>query len=226
MKLWSFCDPGNYKYARASRRGSWEGSPSRRVKPLIIEWEPGSDLVGDFTWPGVNSEVIVKESVANVLHAADVPGFELGPVHMQENSEPAKRRSKKPQITLPYSGPQLWELWVPVRVNIDRERTTIEEIKRKDGTVDHKLIGYQHEETSWDQLRMELIKQMHQRVEGQGLFVPTTTGIFRVEEYPGFILCTDAVKRLIEEHDFTNVSFLEMGDVIDKPLDGLPPFAS
>jgi hypothetical protein len=45
--------------------------------------------------------------------------------------------------------------------------------------------------------------------------VPSARGIFRVEELPGCILGTDDVKRLIEEHGFTNVSFLEMGDTLE-----------
>jgi hypothetical protein len=35
--------------------------------------------------------------------------------------------------------------------------------------------------------------------------------IFRVEEFPGWILCTDDVKRFVESNEYTNVSFLEIG---------------
>jgi hypothetical protein len=44
--------------------------------------------------------------------------------------------------------------------------------------------------------------------------VRSDEGIFRVAEFPGWILCTDEVKQLIESHGFTNVSFLEMGEVL------------
>jgi len=214
MKLWRFSDPCKYEYARASRRGSWAGSPSRRVQPLIIEWEPDSDVVGDFTWPGFDSDIIVKETVAKVLQAANVPGFELGPVQMQENSEPAKRRSRKRRVKLPYSGPQLWELWVTAWTNLDSARSTVTEITKEDGVRHFEVSGVQHLEQAWDQERAELVTVLHPRVEGEGVIVPQAQGIFRVREFPAWVFCTDDVKRLIEEHEFTNVRFLEMGDVL------------
>ncbi len=149
------------------------------------------------------------------LQAANVLGFELGSVEMQENSERAKRRSKKPGVQLAFSGPKLWNLWVTVWKCADRDRSTIKEVKRESGTIDFELIGVQHFESLWDQQRMELVKQRHSRVDGQGLFVPSIQGIFRIEEFPAWVFCTDYVKRLIEEHGFTNVSFLEMGDTLE-----------
>lgn len=215
MKLWRLSDPGNYEYARASRRGSWAGSPSRRVRPLIIEWEPDSEVVGDFTWPGFDSEIIITGAVAKVLQAAEVPGFELGPVQMEENAEPAKRRSKKPRVQLPYAGPPLWDLWVMAWTRADRDRSTINEVKGENGSVDFELIGVEKTESSWDQQRLELVRTMHPRVEGEGLFVPSIRGFFRVEEFPAWVFCTDNVKQLVEEHGFTNVSFVEMGDLLE-----------
>jgi hypothetical protein len=214
MRLWRFSDPGDCGYARATRRGSWEGNPSRRVTPLIIEWEPDSDVLGDFTWPGFDSDIVVTDAVAKALQGSGVPGFELGAVKMQENSEPAKRRSKRPRVKLPYSGPQLWDLWVTAWTSPDRDRSTITEVQREDGSRYFEVAGVQRREKTWDQRRMELVTVLHPRVEGKGLFVPPIRGIFRVRDVPGWIFCTDDVKRLIEEHGFTNVSFLEMGDVL------------
>jgi hypothetical protein len=62
---------------------------------------------------------------------------------------------------------------------------------------------------------MELVKYVHPRVQGQGLFVPYIQGIFRVEEFPAWVFCTDNVKRLIEDREFSNVSFLQMGEIVD-----------
>ncbi len=219
MKLWRFSDPCKCDYARASRRGSWTDSPSRRVQPLIIEWEPGSDVVGDFTWPGFDSDIIVKENVAKALQVANVRGFELGPVQMQENSEPAKRRSKKRRVKLPYSGPQLAELWVTAWTSLDPARSTVTESKREDGVRYFEVSGVQHMEQTWDQERAELVTVLHPRVEGEGVILPHAQGIFRVREVPAWIFCTDDVKRLIEEHELTNVRFLEMGDVLSSAAD-------
>jgi hypothetical protein len=172
-------------------------------------------VIGDFTWPGFDSDVIVKDSVAKVLQAAAVPGFELGPVQMQENAERAKRRSKKPKVQLPYAGPQLWDLWITAWAHADRNRSTIKDVKRANASVDLELVGVQRVETVWDNKRMELVKTMHPRVEAQGLFLPPIHGFFRVEEFPAWVFCTDEVKRLLEEHGFTNVSFLEMGNTLE-----------
>lgn len=214
MTLWRLSDPGQHRYARASRRGTWEGNPSRRVRPLIIEWEPGSDVIGDFTWPGFDSDIVVNDRVAEVLTGAKVPGFDLGSVQMQENCEADKRRSKKPRVQLPYSGPSLWDLWVTAWTIADRARSTIDQVTRPNGSVGLELRGVQHLDASWDQQRMALVKKMYPRVKGQGLFVPPIRGIFRVEEFPAWVFCTDEVKDLIEQYNFTNISFLEMGDVL------------
>jgi hypothetical protein len=215
MRIWQFSDPHDHRFARATRRGTWEGKPSRRVQPLVVEWEPDSNLVGDFTWPGFGSDIMITDRVGEALLAAAVSGFELGPVVMQENSERAKRRSKKPRVQLPYRGSQLWDLWVTAWANIDLDRSTVRTVSRADGSEYFEVSGVERLETTWDQQRMELVERRHSRVEGHGLFVASVRGIVRVQEFPGCILCTDDVKRLIEEHGFTNVSFLEMGDVLD-----------
>lgn len=216
MKIWRFSDPSKAEYARASRRGSWAGSPSRRVRPLVIEWEPGSDVVGDFTWPGFDSELVVKASVANALQEAEVPGFEFCAIEMLENSEPAKRRSKERRVELPYSGSNLGELHVTTWTRLDRERSTVTEVKNEDGTTHFVPRGVQHMEQTWDRDRAELITRLHPRVAGEGLVVRETNGIFRIQELPAWVFCTDDVKRVIDEHGFTNVRFLEMGDTLDE----------
>jgi hypothetical protein len=214
MKLWRFSDPGDYQYARASRRGTWEGQPPRRVKPLVIEWEPDSNVIGDFTWPGFDSDIVITDRVGTAMKEAGVTGLELAPVEMVENSRKSKRTSRMKQVKLPYTGPPLWDLWVTGRARVDRERSTI--TTNHVGTDErYEVSGIERWEVVWDQQRMELMKKRYPRVGGQGLFVRTRTGIFRVPEFPAWVFCTDDVKELIEEHRFTNVSFLEMGDVLD-----------
>lgn len=79
MRVYHFAEPFDYRYARAGRRGTWFPNPgpgvcpectaSRqdRIAPLILEWLPDSDQVGDFTWPGVNDEVVVTQRVREFL---------------------------------------------------------------------------------------------------------------------------------------------------------------
>lgn len=218
MKLWRFTDPCDYRFARASRvGGTWQDGEYRfRSRNILIEWEPDSDVVGDFTWPGLDTDLVVTDRVGKALHDAGISGFELRSVEMQENSEPAKRRSKKPRVRLPYKGPPLWDFWVTAWTAMDREHSTVDEVVRDDGSRHFELVGAQRREKSWDQQRMELVSVLHPRVAGQGLFVPRTQGVFRVDEFPAWMFCTDDVRALIEKHNFTNVSFLEMGEVLNQ----------
>jgi hypothetical protein len=219
MKIWEFHNPHDYDYAGAHRvGGSWQpGEPYERRGPIVIEWEPDSDVVGDFTWPGLGSDLLIADRVARALANRGIGGFELREVEMFESAKVAqmsRRRSKRPRVRLPYTGPKLWDLWVTAWTHADMERTTVTTHQRADGTTDYELSGIPRRESTWDQENGVMHKWMIPRVEGQGLFVPPIDGIFRVFEFPGCILCTDNVKCLIEEHRFTNVSFWEMGDVL------------
>lgn len=221
MKLWRFTDPKDDRFARATRRGSWEGSPSKRVSPLIIEWEPGSDRIGDFTWSGFDSEIVVTENVTKVLADANVHGYDLAPVEMIENSEPEKRASKEPRVKLPYSGPQLWELWVDSWVKCDRERSTLREItdsSRKGPTFE--VTGVEKINSRWDPKEEKLVRTHESRKQGQGIFIQSRflgkLDIFRIQEVPAWIFCTDAVRDLIKHYNFTNVSFFEMGEILSE----------
>lgn len=214
MKLWRFTEPFDHRFARASRvGGTWQGAEYKvRSCDILIEWEPGSDVVGDFTWPGLDTDLIVTDRVGIALR--DIPGFELRCVMMQENTGAAKRRSKKPRVQLPYQGPPLWDFWVSAWIAMNREHSAVNEIVRDDGSCDFKILGAQRQESGWNLERMEHVSVLHPRVEGQGVFVPSTQGVFRVEEFPAWIFCTDDVKMRIEECGLTNVSFLEMGEVL------------
>ncbi|MBX3208057.1 MAG: hypothetical protein KF764_23625 [Labilithrix sp.] len=218
MKLWRFADPFDYRFARAGRvGGTWQdGEYKIRARNIVLDWESGSDIVGDFTWPGFDTDLVVTDGVGQALQESGVAGFDLRPVEMQESAEPAKRRSKKSRVKLPYEGPPLWDLWVTAWTASDRELSTLHEVLRDDGSSQLEVVGAQRWERVWDQQRMELVSVLHPRVEGQALVVPKMRGVFRVEEFPAWVFCTDDVKALIENHDFKNVSFLEMGDVLDR----------
>ncbi|MBK9259924.1 MAG: hypothetical protein IPM54_08830 [Polyangiaceae bacterium] len=220
MKIWQLMNPHDYAYADAIRvGGTWQpGEYQERRRPIVIEWQPDSDVVGDFTWPGFAADLVITDQVARALTDRGIQGFELRAVEMFESAKVAKmsrRRSKRPRVRLPYTGPKLWDLWVTAWRHADMERSTITIHQRADGSTDYDLSGVQHEETiCWDPEK-GVIREMRPRIEGQGLFVPLIDGFFRVFEFDACIFCTDNVKCLIEEHRFTNVSFLEMGDVLN-----------
>ena len=143
MRIWRFTDPSDYRFAEGGRRGSWtqpsEGlcpectaSPEERTRPLILAWLPGSDTVGDFVWPGFDSEVVVTDDVLGALQSR-FHGFEPGPVEMVEEKGVRARKRGDRQVRLPYHGPRLHELWVTAWAHLDPGRSSVE-LERRCGT--------------------------------------------------------------------------------------------
>lgn len=223
MRLWRFADPRDGRFAAAGRRGAWtEGlgvcpscSASRQVRaqPLLLVWEPGSDEVGDFTWPGFGSEVVAAEHVLRSLR--EFSGFEAGPVEFIE--EPGNPKKGK-RVTLPYNGPRLFELWVTSRVGMDRGRSSaeLEHVCAECGAQRWELYGVERWDSHFDQELKQLVRFKSDRLPNAGIYVEEAglggASVFRVEEFPGWIFCTDRVREVIDNEGFSNVSFLEMGE--------------
>ena len=229
MRLWRFADPGDYRFAQASRRGAWSqgaglcpecsASHQKRVQPLILEWEPSADVVGDFTWLGFGSDMAVSERVAEAVKFFG--GFELGPVEMVQGSESRPdggANRAKPRVLLPYRGPRLHELWISGNVHLDPEKSSVRLIKecRTCGQKHYEADGIERWKLLWDAVRREVVKAQIHRIQGKGIFVSGRDldgmAIFRVVEFPSWALCTDRVKEAITQNGFSNVDFLEIGE--------------
>jgi hypothetical protein len=195
-------------YARASRLGTWfpedaelckecTADSSTRVRPLIIEWEPGSDMIGDFTWPGHLDDIIISQRVRESLEGR-FSGFEFGPIRMNEDPKLKKSSSakgrKKPRVSLPYQGPPLWDLWVTSWCHFDLSAS---------GMVLERECQTCHTKT---------FKPL---AEDQVLIVDIRTWdgsqIFKTYECPACVFCLDEVKVKIERNEFSNVSFSRRG---------------
>ncbi len=226
MKIYRFSDPRNWSFARASRLGTWEpdsqcacpecGNPRQsRVKPLIIRWEPGSDVVGDFVWPGFDDEVVVSLSVLETLEG--ISGFTPGPVEMRQ--DPKLARSKgKPRVSLPYNGVPLFDLWVTSWVHMaGTSSATLSEKCEVCGFETYALDGVEKIDSAFDASRRMMVNRRIERVPGAGIFVEGTSlcgaDVFRLKEFPSWIFLTDRVKRVLENAKKTKVSFLEMGGI-------------
>jgi hypothetical protein len=192
-------------------------SSQERAKPLILAWEPGSDVIGDFVWPGADSEVVVTDRVLCVLQGR-FRGFEPGSVEMVDWDLPGGRR--KPRVRLPYQGPGLHEFWVTSWVHLNPDRSTVE-LEKRCGTCGHefwKLYGVERSDWKYDRERPELVVTKTDRLPNAGIFLSETdlagASIFRVFEFPGLVFCTDPVRDLIEQEGFSNAAFMEMGDTL------------
>lgn len=229
MRIWRFSSPADDRFASAGRRGSWtspqdegvcpECSASRqqRAKPLVIAWELGSDVVGDFVWPGFGGEVVVTDRVLGVLQER-FSGFEPGRVEMVEDPNSPQARPRKPQVRLPYEGPSLHELWVTTWVHLDRDRSSVE-LERRCGTCGTEfwnIYGVERWDSHFDVGRRQLVRTKTERLPNAGAFVREAdlggADIFRVYEFPGWVFCTDLVREVIKKEEFSNVTFLEMGE--------------
>jgi len=240
VKIWRFADPFDYNFAIAGLKGTWgpirEGQGpcpecnsvrQRRIQPMIIEWEPGSEFVGDFSFLGGDS-IAVTERVVHALQGK-FKGFELGPVQMVQDPK-LKRPTRitkrtKPRVWLPYEGPLLFDLWITSWVQMDEDRSTARIIRNCStcGLKTYEVSGVEHVEynkVEWkaEPSEFELLKWRIGRVSGQGIYVRRSdlkgADIFRVHEFPAWIFCTNDVKEFIEIEGYTNVTFFEMGELV------------
>ena len=104
----------------------------------------------------------------------------------------------QPRVWLPYEGPPLWDLWVTALCHLDLERSgvTLEKECSTCGTKFYKGPPFE---------------ERHLVVN------PASWGgedIFRIEQ-SGWVFCTERAKEFIEQAGFTNVSFLEDGEIPD-----------
>jgi hypothetical protein len=128
MNVYLLDDPATPDvFARFSALGTWSDGQickrcgtctSRLVAPLRIEWDPGSDRLGDFSWGGY--ACVVPEAVKTLLIA---DGFECE-FSRAEVLKPVQRTKKK-RISFPYDGPPLFWLTPTKKLHADEPRSRI-----------------------------------------------------------------------------------------------------
>ena len=237
MKLWRLADPIDPSFARAAWHGAWSeamglccecgASSQHRIQPLILEWEPGSINIGDFTCTGICDGFVLTDRVASTIKRQFV-GYETGPVSMVQDSKLRRSqrisRRTKPRIWLPYEGPPLYELWVTAVVPLDRERSSVRLARHCPtcGNERWEIEGIEEYSSkareNWEAGTYEIVTIHHSREPGMGIYLNRKdlggADIFRIGEFSGWIMCTDEVKELIENHKYTNLAFLEMGEIV------------
>ena len=213
MKLYYFRDPENYYFASAIRRGTWfppgvkicpecQLSRQTRISPLIIEWEPGSNVIGDFVWPGLNNDIAVTQRVKEKFEES-YSAIEFGQVKYWQAPKLKRpiRTTKRsqPRVWLPYDGPTLWEIIPTNWCHLDHQRSGIS-IEKECSVC--KRVVYKYPPQHQGRLVVDLA---------------TWNGedIFHIYEFPGGIFCTERVKELVIQSGFTNVSFVEDGIFLD-----------
>lgn len=201
--------------------GCYEGATYTTPYPILMEWSPGSDRIGDFSWPG-SGRCIVKASVFDII----VKRFAVvrsGSVVMHQDPKlrlPKNKKRAKPRIWLPYEGPSLVEMIPEHRAPI-HSRTTWEPSTQCQvcGKWGKQLTGPEWKMHRWDQQKQDLVPNWKAREPGKGLFISRSAiagyPILWAEEFSTPIFCTDEFKHFIEDQGFTNIDFLEWGEIVD-----------
>ena len=158
------------------------------MPPLLIEWDPDSDIIGDFSWSGFGFELVARLNVAQAL-VQEFTGFRIESVQMVEPSVGLRRRKKK-MVSLPYEGPELCELWIDRWFRLDEKASSLN-LERVCGTCGFRFYTPKR--------------------EGLVLERPTDApAFFRLEQFPAWVFVSSEVKQHIEATGFTNVAFRDV----------------
>jgi hypothetical protein len=213
MKFYHFTFPIVSAFAEATRRGTWYlppgvrgicpecGRPNeRRVPPLIIEWEVGSDKVGAFTWPGFDEEIVVTQDVRDLIERRfGHVTFNTIEMYQQPKLKRPERitRRTKPRVWLPYEGPPIWDMTPTKTCNLDLVKSRFH--------LEYVCATCQRP------------KYTTPRFEDRDLAIDPTTweesDIFYIAECVGLTFCTERVVDAINGAGFTNVDFLLDGRI-------------
>jgi hypothetical protein len=161
------------------------------TEPLLVQWEPSTDTIGDFSWDGPWGYLfLVTEPVVAFFHRQ---GFRCNFLGV-EYVEPEKGSKRSKCVPYPYAGPQ--QLWGKCETFIDLDpeasgvRLMIDcsECRRKKYTFRNE--GIMIPRVNW---------------HGEKMFRITTNG----KSAATFV--TEEGRRLIEDAGFSNVAFRPAG---------------
>jgi hypothetical protein len=194
----------NDVYAHALKGGTYEELPRcpkcklagrKRVSGLVIEWDYGSNMIGDFTWAG--EEIVVADRVRSCFVSKRFSGVSFEPVEMVQKKGlkiPRKESKARTRVWLPYVGPPLWSLVITSSCNLDLQSSGRLLVPECDGC---------------DRRRMVILDPT------APLVVQSTTwagsDFFCIREMEKLVFVSEAVRQAIEQCMFTNVEMKERG---------------
>lgn len=172
-----------------------QGHSQNRIEPLLVQWEPSSDVIGDFSWDGPWGYVfLVTEPVVAFLRRH---GFECGFLGV-EYVEPEKASKRYKCVPYPYRGPKQYWGKCETFVDLDQQASGV---KLK---IDCPECGRQKHT-----FRNEGIAIPRSNWSGEKMFRIRTNG----KSLATFV--TDEGRRLIEEAGFSNIAFRPAGEIVD-----------
>ncbi len=200
MKIFLLVNWDNNDYARFSHVGTWQEiltpcdecniNTEILVEPLQIEWEPDSDVIGDFSWCGYT--IVVLEKVKEFLSKNNFE-CDFGKIEVKEPTTPKKR---KKMVSYPYNGPKLYWVMPNEKVNLDIEKSKLEikkdcsKCKRK--TYKFKMDGLVIPKSEWN---------------GKNIFHINQFG------FSSATYVTEVALKKIMSQNFTNFWYKEVGNI-------------
>ena len=184
-------------------------SPQAADLAATVEWDVGYDVIGDFMHCGgrvIAHREIISELVTRFCGACEVKAkFSLP----QAEPANAKKKTKKKDV-MPDLYPEIAVLHISKEID-PLPQSTVSFSDRCSGCGSYHIESLTGVE-QWD------LRAHTPRVDGSGLFVRSEDldgcDFFR-PRHSGYVLCTDRVREFVLERGYTNVRFLEFGNVIE-----------
>lgn len=201
MKIYRVKKYGTFEsYAQFVATGTWTegvicpectGTNSFLLPPLQIEWDSGSDFIGDFSW-GQYPLVAIKNRVFRFLKDNGFR-FRFERVEYMKPTEKIKKSEKR--VAFPYQGPRLRWLLADAVLQCDIKKMGIE-IEKKCMTCGKIKLK--------SPANCEIII-LKDQWNGEKIFCCEPIGL------RNNIVVSEEGRTMIEEAGFTNIAFKECG---------------
>lgn len=166
------------------------GSTEILIEPLLVEWEPGSDIIADFSWSALFCICIIRHRVVRFLKQQ---GFECEFARVEYVSPSARLKKREQRVAYPYDRPRLKWLRTTGAVALDTRRCGLESISCC-ATCGSCEFTYKRSEIIIDKKAWRGEKMFHIPVIGRNMIFVTEQG-----------------RELIVNEGLTNISFNEVG---------------
>lgn len=189
------------EFAHFSSMGTWayRQEPCKKcdyywqelVPPLLVQWEPSSERIGDFSWDGpFGFTFVVRKNVADAFVSLGLE-CRFAPVVV------VRPERKRNTVRFPYNGPELFWGQCSATVDLDMEASGVFRESSCPACGDTRYTfrnsGIVIRRKDWDQ---------------QHMFQISTNG-------PACVFVTAVGRRKIEEAGFLNIAFTEAGQIVE-----------
>jgi hypothetical protein len=165
-------------------------SQSELIEPLLFEWNIGSDEIGDFMWSGLFFVVLDRVAAFMSTHGYDIHAGQVEVIG-------SERKRGYRNVPFPYTGPHLNWILANARVPLNELKSGVT-IKYDCDLCGRRRYTFKTEGIVIDQA------DWHEKK------------MFRITQFgkSEATLVTDEARSEILEQGFTNVTFIEAGEII------------